>query len=228
MVGESGTSMTGDVHYYYSCLTKRKKRGNCSNTHSVRKEYLEDTVIKAVWEIITKEETVKSITKIIVDFHQRHNETQTVLKSLEAKKASALKATNNIISAIEQGIITEQTKDRLKELEAQISQLEFDIGQAKQRSFADLTVEQVEKFFHSITCGDFNDVNVRKIIVKTFVREVIYYKDHLEIIFNFIDQPEKHDVKAEANEIIQNQVEMTTYTPENSSSKLSSSAPNSG
>ena len=38
----------------------------------------------------------------------------------------------NLISAIEQGIVTKQTKERLKELEAQISQYEFDIEQEKQ------------------------------------------------------------------------------------------------
>ena len=50
---------------------------------------------------------------------------------MEKKRNDALKASNNLISAIEQGIITEQTKERLKQSEIEISQLDFDIEQAK-------------------------------------------------------------------------------------------------
>lgn len=45
-----------------------------------------------------------------------------------------MKVSQNLIAAIEQDIITEQTKICLKELGSQIAGLDFDIGQEKQRN----------------------------------------------------------------------------------------------
>lgn len=50
--------------------------------------------------------------------------------------------------------ITEQTKIRLKELEMQISQHDFDIEQAKQRTYSYLTPEPIKDFFRKAVCGD--------------------------------------------------------------------------
>lgn len=51
----------------------------------------------------------------------------TALKLIEKKRAEALNAQNNIVKAIEQGIITETTKSRLTELENLISQYDVEI-----------------------------------------------------------------------------------------------------
>ena len=110
------------------------------------------------------------------------------IKSLTSKRNSLLKASNNLISAIEQGIITEQTKIRLKELEAQISQLDFDIEQEKQRSYTFLTQKKIEDYLTGIICGDIENISVRKMIVNTFIREIIVYEDKIVITYNFTDQ----------------------------------------
>ena len=62
---------------------------------------------------------------------------------LENKRNEAVKASQNLITALEQGIVTEQTKTRLKELETIISQYEFDIEQEKQRNYVYLTPEKI-------------------------------------------------------------------------------------
>ena len=49
------------------------------------------------------------------------------MKLIEKKRAEAVKAQNNIVKAIEQGIITETTKSRLTELENLISQYDVEI-----------------------------------------------------------------------------------------------------
>lgn len=50
---------------------------------------------------------------------------------LEKSRAEAVRSQNNIIKAIEQGIITSATKNRLNELETLITQYDFDIQQEK-------------------------------------------------------------------------------------------------
>ncbi|UKI51937.1 MAG: hypothetical protein L6V79_07235 [Clostridium sp.] len=120
-----------------------------------------------------------------------------------------------MISAIEQGIITEQTKIRLKELETQISQYDFDIEQAKQRTYSYLTPELIKEFFQKAVCGDIESNGARKLIVRNFIREVILYKDKVVITFNFTDQ---HITKKRLPDSIE-EVERTAKQAEKSASK---------
>ena len=186
MVGESGTSSTKNVYYYYSCLTRRRRKQHCS-LKSVDKQWLEDLVIHSTLSLLADKDTVHKISEALCKLHEEENRNSTTIKSLEAKRLNALKASKNLISAIEQGIITEQTKIRLKELEAEISGLDFDIEQEKQRSYTFLTPEIIESYLNSVICGDIQEIQVRKLIVNTFIREIVLDNDSLVISYNFTD-----------------------------------------
>ena len=106
---------------------------------------------------------------------------------MQRKYADVMKARNNIIKAIEAGIITDSTKDRLCELEAELSQVEFDIEKEKQHTYTFLTVENIEIYLQKQVYENTTDIEVRKLIVNTFIREVIAYDDKLIITYNFCD-----------------------------------------
>ncbi len=224
MIGESGTSHTGDKHYYYSCLSRRRKRHKC-NFKALNKQYLEDLVMHITWVVLCENATVSEIAKWVLKQHEKLNKQNDMLKSLENARLSAVKASNNLIAAIEQGIITEQTKIRLKELEAQISQLEFDIDQERQRSYTYLTQEKIEQYLKAVICGDIESVAVRKFIVKNFIREILVYADKIIISFNFTEQPPikgKHDNSLEDIEM---QVETPAFSLDYGSFKAENSLP---
>ena len=109
----------------------------------------------------------------------------TVLKLLLKQRRDVQKKTDNIIKVIEQGIITEQTKTRLKQLEQELLQIDFDIDREKQRTYTFLTVENIVEFLQSKVFTDTDNIKVR--IVNTFIREIIYYPDKLIITYNFTD-----------------------------------------
>lgn len=186
MVGESGTGRNGEKYYYYNCLGRRRHKKDCS-FKAIQKDYLEDLVINETWNMICNENGIDEIANNIFKKHQLAMKQDTIIKSLEAKRISAIKASDNLISAIEQGIITEQTKTRLKELECQISQLDFDIEQEKQRSYVFLTPEKIKDYLSKVISGDIENQVIRKDIIKTFIREIILYNDKLIITFNFTD-----------------------------------------
>ena len=186
MIGESGTSKTGDIHYYYNCMSRRKKRAEC-NFHSINKQWFEDYIIQTTWNLLNDEEVINEIVNKVCKLHESLSKDQIIIKSLTAKRNDAIKATKNLITAIEQGIITEQTKTRLKELEKQISQYDFDIEQEKQRNYSYLTPDMIRNYFNSIIRGDIEDIAIRKEIVRLFIREIIYDNKNLTIIYNFID-----------------------------------------
>lgn len=127
----------------------------------------------------------------------------TALKLIEKKRAEAIKAQNNIVKAIEQGIITETTKSRLTELENLISQYDIEICKEKARSYTYLTADDIEMYLSKFVFENTSDIKVRKLIVNAFIREVILYDDKIVITYNFTDSPEhlkltkEHVIKTE-------------------------------
>ena len=166
-------------------------------------------VIKTTCELLENEKELNLIIDAIYKKHQNINKESEVIKSLEKKRTDALKASNNLISAIEQGIITEQTKIRLKELESQISQLDFDIEQAKQRNYSYLTPAKIKEYFDKVICGDTRTDETRKHIIKYFIREVVLYNDKITITFNFTEKEiMKKTTPDDINEI-ENEIKLT-------------------
>lgn len=187
VIGDSGTSRTGHTHFYYSCLNRRKRHLHCE-LKSISKQYLEDFVMKVIWQLLSEKNNIAELAEQIAKKHEEISNQGSNLKTLENQRAGLSKAADNLISAIEQGIITEQTKTRLKELEKQISQLDFDIEQEKQRSYAYLTERKIADYLQSIISGDIDNIEVRKTIIKIFVKEIIVFNDKIIIIFNFTDR----------------------------------------
>lgn len=132
-----------------------------------------------------------------------------------------MKVSQNLIAAIEQSIITEQTKICLKELGSQIAGLDFDIGQEKQRNYTYLSPDDVEKYLNSIICGDIQEMSVRKLIVKAFVREVVLDNDSVTITYNFTGTYTMHKITKETIEQVKRQpVKKTAYNKTRCSYKL--------
>lgn len=127
------------------------------------------------------------IADTIYKIHEKETTDSTTLKLLEKKRKEVQKKSDNIIKAIEMGIITEQTKIRLKELEQELLQIDFDIDREKQRTYTFLTINDIKQFLKSKVFTDASSIKVRKLIVNTFIREIIYYPDKLIITYNFSD-----------------------------------------
>lgn len=207
MGGESGTSHTGDIHYYYICLSRRKKRAKC-NTKPVQKQWLEDAVINATTQMLSSVNNIKAIAQNIFEVHKKETADNTALKLIERKRAEAVKAQNNIIRAIEKGIITDATKSRLTELETQIAQFDIEINKEKARSYTFLTADDIEMYLSKFVFESTDDIKVRKLIVNTFIREVILYDDEIVITYNFADNPER--LKITKEQVLQAEKEIET------------------
>ena len=190
MIGISGTSKTGAVHYYYACQSKQRRKVQCT-TKPIQKHFLEDMVIQATSEMLKSVSAIHKVAESIYNAHKAETADNTALKLLEKKLKDAVKAQNNIVKAIEQGIITEATKTRLTELEKEVTSLEFEIAKEKARSYTYLTVEQIEMYLSKFVFENTDDIKVRKLIVNTFIREVILYDDEIVITYTFTDDVDR-------------------------------------
>lgn len=50
---------------------------------------------------------------------------------------------------------------------------------------------------NGIICGDIQEISVRKLIVKTFIREIILDNEQLIITYYFTEQYSKHEITPE-------------------------------
>ncbi|MCM1296079.1 MAG: recombinase family protein [Muribaculaceae bacterium] len=203
MCGISGTGRNG-AHHYYSCLSKRKRKHEC-NLKSVRKQVLEDIVINTTATLLKDKNNIRFIAERIFNLHKQQTDNDFIINGLITQRNEAEKASRNLLKAIEMGIITEQTKQRLTELERQINQLDFDIDREKQRNYTYLSVKDIERFLQSKVFDNTENINIRKLLVNTFIKEILLYDNEIIITYYFSDNPEKIKFSKEHFEEIEKQ-----------------------
>lgn len=94
------------------------------------------------------------------------------------------KSLKNIVAAIEQGIFTPTTKDRLLELEAEKADLEINI-QKEEIIHPTFSREQIIFFLERFRGGDVDDPEYQRQIIDTFISRVWLYDDKMVVTYNY-------------------------------------------
>jgi len=184
MVGECGRSSKGPTYYYYKCSEAKHRR---CDKRSVRKQYIEDIVIHHTMQMLQDEPLVERIVDTIFAMQAQKS---TILPLLEKQLAETKKAINNMLNAIQSGILTESTKERLEELEQSKKDTEATILQEKTAT-PTLTKEQIKYWICQWRKVNPDDEKSRQNLIDTFVNAVYHYDGELLIIFNHKDGEKK-------------------------------------
>jgi len=191
MVGDSGTSKTGNIYYYYTCKAHRQHR--CSKKR-VHKDWIERLVMDNLLKLIHSNDFINEVADKCVEFQAKEQD-NSALHALENRQKEIEKAINNVMSAIEAGIITPTTKSRLIELEAERARLERGIAQQLINT-PTLDREQIVYFLTSLRKGDAKDDMYLTFLVDTFLNSVYLYDDNkLVLILNYTGQNKKVTLK---------------------------------
>lgn len=181
MVGESGTSKTKAVHHYYKCATAKKRRG--CDKKSVRKEWIEDIVVKYIMKIIMDDKLIDTIADSILDLLTQEN---SKIPQLKARLKETEVGIQNMLNAIQQGILTPSTKQRLDELEATKHEIEVAIlSEELQRP--QITKEHIIFWIEKFRKIDVNNLESRKRLIDGFVNSIYLYDDRIIFTFNYKD-----------------------------------------
>ena len=179
MVGESGTARNKDTYRYYKCLSAKRKRG-CEKK-AVKKYLIEDVVIDQIVKCIWDDDLIEDVTDLVMDMQAQENST---LPLLNKRLGEVQKSISNILAAIEQGIFTPSTKQRLEELESQKKELKIELAQESiARPMLDR--DQIKFWFHRFRKMDVSLPENRRRLVDSFVNSIILYDDRIEFYFNF-------------------------------------------
>ena len=222
MFGECGTSRTKDIHYYYSCSAKRNKKNFCDKK-SIKKQLLEDLVVNAIYKLLGTEQNIEYLATKLFEYHQNCIKDNTNLKFLEKQRKDIYKASQNIVKAIEKGIITDMTKGRLQQLEAELAQIDIEITKEKLKDYSLLSKEEIGQFLRKNVFEDMSNIKIRKLVINTFVRQIYLYEDKIVILFNFTTPPDKPKLTVEEN--IKTAEQITSALSKISSSCISCLSP---
>lgn len=182
MVGMSGTGKSGKLHHYYVCQTKRTG-GDCRKTN-VRREVIEETVAKAVKTYALQDDMIEWIADSTVAYNKEHRP-DSKLKLLRSQLADVQRSIKNIMGAIEKGIYTETTRDRLQELEQQRADLTVKIT-LTEGEIVDTPREDIIAGLRLFRDGNVKDKKYQAKLFDTFLIAVYLYDDgKLKIVFSF-------------------------------------------
>ncbi len=180
LCGESGTSHTGTVHHYYKCVSVKKKRTEC-HKKSVRKEWIENLVVNKTMKMVMDDTVIEAIVSMLMDLQDREN---TNLPLYEQQLREVDTAIQNLLNAIQQGILTKSTKGRLEELEATKEELETKIA-CEKLAKPKVSAEFMTFWLHRFRKLDVRQKSHRKMLIDTFINAIFLYDDKMVITFNY-------------------------------------------
>lgn len=178
MVGISGTSKTGKIHYYYSCNNSRKHSGNCTKT-AERRDQLEDLVAATIRAAMTEDVINKIATNTCRLVLEENKEQVTQLDLLKAQLAETNNMIANLIKAIEQGAISPSITNRLNEMEEKKAYLNDEI-KIQQVALPNLTEDNFRFALQRLKNAADSPID-RDTLFRIFLSAVYVYDDRIEI-----------------------------------------------
>ena len=192
MNGESGTSHTGQVMYYYKCASRKKKTRDCTKK-TVSKDFIENVVLDMAMDLFTNKVNLNIIADEIMRTVSKSQQEQSVLKLLQAQKQEAEKSLKNVMKAIEQGVITATTKNRVTELENEMDDLQAKILTEECNLQNQVSREDIMDY---LTYGV--KQSSPQVLIDILVNKIELFDDEIVIYFNYTDKanPENPDTDA--------------------------------
>lgn len=185
MIGESGTSKSGKMHFYYKCAD-RKRKHNCEKKVE-KKDWIEEIVVRYTVQKVLTDENIDLIATRAMELIEKEYADTSYLEGLKEELKAVNKKLKNIMTAIEEGMFTSTTKDRLQELEMQKADVETQIAKEEIKKPL-FTKEHIMFWLHSFRNGDINDKSYQRKIVDILVNSVYLYDEDdgdRRIVFTF-------------------------------------------
>ena len=173
---ETGTSETGVVRRYYKCYSRKSRKG-CKKS-MIRKEYLENLVLDTVINELSKPKTLEFIVKELLAEQERFIKEHSMLNMLLRELRQVETSLENIVAAIERGVVTNTTTKRLKELEERQEDLNCQILIERTRNAFRVSEADIRAYYKSALSLE------AQMLIDYLIREIVLFDDKMEIYFN--------------------------------------------
>ena len=170
----------GSINYGYTCINRKTKVNDCKNK-AIRKEILEEFVFKTIKKEIFTEKRIKHIaTKVEKIVNEKMLNRIEEIKKIEIEID---KTKNKIETLLEIFLENKISKEIFENKNGKLENELFGLTQEKNKLSASkkISKENIENFIRNFK-SNFNKINVKKLIIETFVKEIKVYETSVEIV----------------------------------------------
>ena len=179
MIGESGKGRNGTIHRYYKCGAAKRRQG--CHKKAVKKDWIEHIAVMYTIQRVFQDDLISQIADELVALQNTEDNS---LPLLRRQLADTERGIENRLNAIQQGIFTSSTRQRLEELEQLCDNVKASILQAElerpQYSREDI-IEWISRFRY----GDPNDKAYQRQIIDIFLNSIYVFDDKLVFTYNY-------------------------------------------
>lgn len=170
-VAWTGRDRYGHTRRYYRC------NGNTHPCKSIKKDTLENIIANVITQTFGTDKALDIVAEFILKRQSEKNKQNAELSLLEKEYDSVMKSVKGIMKAIEMGVITETTKERLEELEKQKRELTERIAIEKTKQPLTLTKDAIKEFIRTAL------KQPTQSLLDCLVSGIVIYDDKIEITF---------------------------------------------
>ena len=186
-VGDSGTGKCGEIYRYYTCNTRKRNKA-CDSRH-FRKEDLESLVLEYTRNVVL---TPSNIQLIASQAENAQATDTSVITALENRLQDVRFSLSNIARAIEQGIFTATTKDRLLALESEQEELSEKLASEKMRlELCTVPAAAIAYWLETFREGSLADTLFCRRLVDSLINNIFVFEDHIVIAYNYKNGSER-------------------------------------
>ena len=123
------------------------------------------------------------------------------IDALRNQLAQISTSIKNIMAAIEAGVFTATTRDRLMDLEAEQTKVSRQLSVALEDAESRLTREDIIAGLKMFQDGNVNDKSYQESLIDTFLVAAYLYDDEIKIIFNLDGKKEETKIAFDIDDI---------------------------
>ena len=177
-ISDSGTSRNGFIWRYYSCGKRRtlfKEHSQKCSAKSIRKEFIEKLIVNKCIEQLQSPKNLNIIIQKLLERNTGPDESQ--IKLLMKEKGEIEKSIDNLITAIQNGFLSEPAKDRIKDLQQKQESVNARIEEETSKVYIPLTKESILRYLSSALLKE------DSLMINALIDKVILFKDKIDIYF---------------------------------------------
>ena len=137
--------------------------------------------MEATYKALATPDLIENIAERILGTHQKRMIDTTVINLLEDELRDTEKSISNLISCMEKGIVSSSTAKRLEELEKQKSDLEEKLALERTKESLEIQKTDIVDYLKNAI------KKTPRLMIELIIKEVVLYKDKIEIHFNYTD-----------------------------------------
>lgn len=175
------------MYVSYRCSYRRLTSSKVCDNKEIRKEYIEEYVLSELERTIFNDKAIPDLVEGINKNLEKKNKVEEEKKDVINKEIKEIESQiNNIVIAIASGFMQEELKVKMDELKNRKSELELKLSELKSDEITQVVTESDVRSLLNNFSGYVMSRNIPecKKFIQSFVKEVVIYKEHIEVTFN--------------------------------------------